>query len=240
MKLNTYRFENDYGVCTCVDGTIFKFDIDDFDRISAHTWRKTNKGTIITYIRRKEVSLSRFILCLSKNDKKVLLREPYDYRKENLFCGNRYKLCDDYYEVECFDKTIFKIDICDYDMVKDYVWHLSNNYIVGKVDKKEIKLHRFLLSPTKEEEIDHKDRDTLNNRRNNLRIISRSENCFNRGLQSNNTSGQVGVYKLTDYNRFAAQINYDGNRIYLGSFDTHEEAVNARKRAEEKYYKHIL
>ena len=113
----------------------------------------------------------------------MLLREPYDYRKENLFCGNRYKLCDDYYEVECFDKTIFKIDICDYDMVKDYVWHLSNNYIVGKVDKKEIKLHRFLLSPTKEEEIDHKDRDTLNNRRNNLRIISRSENCFNRGLQ---------------------------------------------------------
>ena len=53
MKLNTYRFENDYGVCTCVDGTIFKFDIDDFDRISAHTWRKTNKGTIITYIRKK-------------------------------------------------------------------------------------------------------------------------------------------------------------------------------------------
>lgn len=48
------------------------------------------------------------------------------------------------------------------------------------------------------------------------------------------------MYKINGYDRYAAQINCDGKRIYLGSFDTLDEAVNERRKAEEKYHKHIL
>ena len=172
-KLNTYRFEDDYAVGICKDGTEFMFDTEEYDRISQYTWRINKNGIIESTINRKNTLLSRFILGLdTSSKKKVLLRNPLDYRKINLFYGNRYELCKDYYEVECYDGTKFKIDVCDYELIKDYVWHLSNNYITSKVNGKQIKLHRFLLSPKEYEEVDHKDRDTLNNRRNNLRMRS--------------------------------------------------------------------
>ena len=239
-KLNKFIFENDYVVGVCEDDTKFLFDIEDYNRISKHVWKKNKNGFIVTIINGKTTLLSRFILNLNKNNKKVLLRNKFDYRRDSLFYGNRYKLCGNYYEVECFDKSIFQIDSKDYDLVNKYTWHVLHGYVISKINGRTIKLHRFLLSPKSNEEIDHKDRNPLNNCRNNLRIVSRSENYINRGLASNNTSGYIGVYKINGYDRYAAQINCDGKRIYLGSFDTLDEAVNERRKAEEKYHKHIL
>lgn len=237
--MNTYEFKNDFiiGICDKNEKIKFIIDKDDYFKVSKYHWIINNKKNIGTYINKRFIPLARFVLNLPSTDtKRVLLKYPFDYRKKNLFHGNKYKFYKDYCEGECFDGTRFKIDIDDYELVQHYTWHLGNNYIVGKVNKKEIKLHRFLLSPKRDEEIDHINRDTFDNRRKNLRIVDRSTNCINRAIHSNNTSGCKGVYKIFNYDRYGVQINVDGKRKYLGSYDTFEEACLVRKKAEEKYH----
>lgn len=234
-KLNDYIFENDYVVGVCDDGTKFKIDTDDYKEVSQYTWQN-RRGIIEGCINRKTVSLSRFILNAS-GKRKIFLKKKFDYRKNMMFYGNRYTKFNDYYDVECFDGTHFIISIDDYDVISKYTWHYSNGYIVGKVNKKEVKIHRFLLQVDDNEEIDHKNRNTLDNRRCNLRIVTRSVNCINRNIPKNNTSGVKGVYKISGYDRYGVQINACGKRIYLGSYDSYEEACNIRRKAEKEYHK---
>lgn len=69
---------------------------------------------------------------------------------------------------------------------------------------------------------DHIDGDPLNNRRENLRLASRAQNNRNRKLSSNSSTGLKGVTKHR--NKWAAQIGIDNKRLYLGLFDTPQEA----------------
>ncbi len=61
---------------------------------------------------------------------------------------------------------------------------------------------------------------------------------LNDKLRSDNTSGYKGVYKAID--KWQAKIGFQGNEYYLGTFDNIEDAIKARKEAEEKYFKPIL
>lgn len=76
-------------------------------------------------------------------------------------------------------------------------------------------------------EIDHINGDRSDNRIENLREASRSENAINRGVQSNNTSGAKGVWKRKGMNSWVAEIGVRGKRVKLGSFRTREAAKNA-------------
>jgi len=87
------------------------------------------------------------------------------------------------------------------------------------------KMHQHILSGAKE--IDHKNGNGLDNRRENLRSVSRAENQQNRrGLNANNTSGFIGV--SPEGNRWRATIRVSGHQRHLGYFDTAEEAAQAR------------
>lgn len=63
---------------------------------------------------------------------------------------------------------------------------------------------------------------------------------LNSGLSKRNTSGCRGVYLVKKTGHYKATINFQKQCIYLGTFKTFDEAVEARKAAEEKYYKPIL
>lgn len=78
-----------------------------------------------------------------------------------------------------------------------------------------------------ENEIDHIDRDPMNNRINNLRIVTRTENMHNRNKQTNNSSGYPGVYFNKQRNKYMAHIKVNRKKIYLGLFNTAEEAFTA-------------
>lgn len=82
--------------------------------------------------------------------------------------------------------------------------------------------------------IDHKDRNTLNNQRENLRAATRSQNMHNHGFNKNNTTGVKGVYFCQQYGRYKAQITVEGKQHFLGRFDTipEAEAVVIAKRKE--------
>lgn len=84
-------------------------------------------------------------------------------------------------------------------------------------------------------EIDHKDRDGLNNRWLNLRECTHSQNVANRGPTKNNKLGIKGVYYHT-CGRYHARIRMSGKHISLGLFDTPGAAGRAYRRAAKKHF----
>lgn len=84
-------------------------------------------------------------------------------------------------------------------------------------------------------QVDHKDRNGLNNRWLNLRECTNSQNAANRGSQKNNKLGIKGVHKSKS-EKYHAQIKVNGKRIHLGTFDTAEAATHAYQKAANKYF----
>jgi hypothetical protein len=85
-------------------------------------------------------------------------------------------------------------------------------------------------------EVDHEDRNSLNNNVENLRLGSRVLQGQNRGMHSNNTSGVKGVYWHKGASKWMARINVEDKRKYLGLYTTVKEAAEARNAAIKKYW----
>jgi|7_EtaG_2_1085326.scaffolds.fasta_scaffold00638_21 hypothetical protein len=106
-------------------------------------------------------------------------------------------------------------------------------------------MHRVIMDPPKGMDIDHKNGDTLDNRKENLRICTRSQNCQNKKLRRDSASGYKGVYKVKSGNlkkSFNAYVGdpetfYPNKRhINLGYYATAQEAARARdKKAKELF-----
>ena len=73
--------------------------------------------------------------------------------------------------------------------------------------------------------VDHIDRDKLNNRRNNLRIVTAQQNAFNQSKRSNNKSGVIGVCWWDRDKNWLAQIKFNYKRHFLGYYDKFEDAI---------------
>ena len=141
----------------------------------------------------------------------------------------------------------FYFDLEDYDKIKDYTWGHSSqhnkpdgyltttveNRIDGKRKAKTIFFHKKVVDyPI----VDHKNRNKLDNRKENLRNATSSENSTNVGLKSNNTSGFIGVGLFKKSQKWYARINVDKVRIFLGQYSSKEDAIIARLKAEKQYY----
>ena len=102
--------------------------------------------------------------------------------------------------------------------------------------KTTIPLHRFLVDCPKGKVVDHINGDTLDNRRQNLRVVSNAENLQNRqGLNANNSSGVRGVSWDKARGKWQAKIKVNYKTIHLGRFDDIEEARKAVEEAICKY-----
>lgn len=85
--------------------------------------------------------------------------------------------------------------------------------------------------------VDHINHRRNDNRKCNLRAVTPSQNNMNMGLRSDNNSGVTGVHWDKNTNKWMSRIGINKKRIHLGYFDSFEDAVKARKNAEEKYFK---
>lgn len=90
-------------------------------------------------------------------------------------------------------------------------------------------MSRYLMNYNDKLTIDHINRNTLDNRKSNLRIVTKFENNLNK---RNNTSGCVGV----TWDRSKQKWQVTIKKKYIGRFDDFKEAVNARKQAEKIYH----
>jgi len=95
----------------------------------------------------------------------------------------------------------------------------------GRTGKK-LYLHRVLMQAPKELTVDHKNGDGLDNRRENLRLCTSTQNKYNSKMRSHNTSGYKGVCKGYG-SKWTASMSCGGRRLYLGTFETGEQAAKA-------------
>ena len=134
----------------------------------------------------------------------------------------------------------FYIDLLDFDKIKNYTWRKNNwGYICTTViennKKKSVFLHRLIMDfPNKI--IDHIDRNPLNNKRNNLRLVTEQQNHHNFSRGFDNTSGYIGVSNTDNKIDWRARIVYNGREHHLGTFQNKKEAIIARLKAELKYF----
>ena len=93
---------------------------------------------------------------------------------------------------------------------------------------------------TTPDQIDHINGNTFDNRIENLRDCSKSENQHNRALNKNNTSGVKGVSWCKQKNKWRCRINLDGSIAHIGFFETLHEAENAIKKARIKLHRNFF
>jgi hypothetical protein len=96
--------------------------------------------------------------------------------------------------------------------------------------RKKVFLHRLIFGRETDLDIDHIDGDALNNRRANLREVTKSQNQHNRRLQAN-ASGLKGVTWDRDRRVWRARIGINGKRIQLGRFSNKKDAYAAYREA---------
>lgn len=128
-------------------------------------------------------------------------------------------------------------DIKDEAAVKRYSWCISKTgYAVANINGKVVKMHRYLLGAEWEGKmVDHKNHNTLDNRRNNLRICSCQENARNKSVTKNCSSGHLGI-RVTAAGTYQARITHCRKEIQLGTYKTLGEAIKARNEAEDRYH----
>lgn len=101
------------------------------------------------------------------------------------------------------------------------------------------RVHRicwFLFYGTWPSRVDHIDGDKVNNRIDNMREASGSENMINRKTFASNTSGRKGVSYSSRRDVYVAYINHSGKRVPLGEFKDFKSACLAREMAEIKFH----
>ncbi len=131
------------------------------------------------------------------------------------------------------------IDSEDYDRIKNYCWRESTDGRSVARLSSEITvtlMHRMIMNYPLKKLIDHIDRNPLNNRKSNLRICTHAENERNSLSSKNNTSGYKGVGKYKACNKWQANIGINNKTLYLGSFENKQDAIDARYKAEIKYF----
>lgn len=125
------------------------------------------------------------------------------------------------------------IDSCYAGLVEGTAWSVNNRgYIQGWVNGSMVLLHSLIMGNAPAGmEIDHINGEKADNRVANLRWATKSQNNRNRGRQSSNTSGLIGVYWHKAAGKWRSQIKVNGRRTHLGYFTDRGEAAIAYDKA---------
>jgi len=117
----------------------------------------------------------------------------------------------------------------------------AGGYLYIRVDGKRMKAHRlaFLyMTGSMPVEVDHINHDKKDNSWSNLRSATRTEQNRNHTRRIDNTSDKTGVTFSKREKKYRARISHEKKRISLGTFNTKDEAIKAREKAEIKYGYH--
>lgn len=151
--------------------------------------------------------------------------------------GNTYDLSGEYGIGYTSKGEEFYFDLEDYDKIKDYCWCYSGKDKYVSNTRYKLRMHRFVMNCQDEKlVVDHINHITYDDRKKNLRICSNSQNGMNKKIVKNNQSGCNGVTFDKNSSQWRARIGVNQTMINVGRFTYKEEAIHARKQAEENYF----
>ena len=138
------------------------------------------------------------------------------------------------------------VDLSDYYLLNNFRWSAKrdrrNIYAVRFLNEplKQatiVSLHRIILNSPPNLLVDHKNGHTLDNRRENLRLATRSQNVHNKcKTQSKTSSKFIGVSLEKRRGRWDVRIRHEGKQIWIGTFDNEIDAARAYDEAAKKYH----
>ena len=154
---------------------------------------------------------------------------------------NTFDLSKDYGIGYTIKGEKYLFDKEDYELIKNYCWYMNDNgYLVAHVvnSGKHIRLHRLIMNCISDSSIliDHINHNTLDNRKNNLRMVAYQQNAMNTRRKDSNISGTTGVSWDKEKKKWCATITYNYKTIFLGYYSDFDKAVRSRKQAEQKYF----
>ncbi|UCD51637.1 MAG: HNH endonuclease [Phycisphaerales bacterium] len=136
--------------------------------------------------------------------------------------GKRIALTDGHYTL---------VDAADYEALNQYNWRFYNGYAARQQGRKTIYMHRQIMDPPQGMMVDHVNRNKLDNRCANLRVCTRRENILNQAGKRTSRSRFKGVEYRKGRDKCVARIRFNGQRLWLGTFDDEVEAARAYDRA---------
>jgi hypothetical protein len=138
-------------------------------------------------------------------------------------------------EIILKNNIVIIVDNEDFENLKNYRWYLdSDGYPQTWIGNKRIKMHHLICPIREGLEVDHRNQNKCDNRRENLRLVTISQNRANRDLQCNNKTGFKGVD--IHKGRWRAQIKFNKKKIHIGYFPTKEEAARAYNESATRYF----
>lgn len=118
--------------------------------------------------------------------------------------------------------------------------HGGQGYVMLQVCKRRYGAHRlawlYVYGELPTQQVDHINGNRSDNRINNLRLATNSQNQGNRSINCNSQSGHKGVQWSKQKRKWKAVIQISGERKFLGLFDTVEDAGHAYRRAAKSYF----
>jgi hypothetical protein len=132
-----------------------------------------------------------------------------------------------------------KVSDADYERVFNFgKWYAVKNkytfYAATMIGTRVLFMHSLLMGSIGN--VDHIDRDGLNNQKENLRVVTASQNMANKRTPRNNSSGYKGVSLFSATGKWHAQIGVNKKRLHLGFFNKVEDAARAYNEAAKHHF----
>lgn len=136
----------------------------------------------------------------------------------------------------------FIIDDEDFSLIKSYNLDVcgfkTHKYLRlrKQIENRKIRLlfHRFITNCPSDQQVDHINGNTFDNRKENLRVCNHAQNHRNLAISKNSKTGVPGVRKIGK--KYKAEIGFNNKKLYIGTFSTLKEAEIARKNKEKDLY----
>jgi hypothetical protein len=220
------------------------------------TNQKFGRLTVVEYVKSDKYG-NTYWKCKCRCNNEVIVRRSNLMSGDTQSCGclaleiksliasqkknhNKYDLSGEYGIGYTYDERKFYFDLEDYNLIKDYSWHFNKyGYIVTKgpeTNNKTLFMHRLIMNAQENEDVDHIKHKKYDNRKSELRKVTDSQNLMNQELSIINTSGYKGISWSKSVQKWHVYINKDKKRYHLGHYEDINNAITARKQAEEKLF----